>query len=187
MTVPLLVASARLVAAPLAVSVSRLVVRHTLKVWDLDDHTDTAGLVMSELVTNAVKATNDPHGVIGVQLCAVASSLYVEVWDTKADTLPVRKRPKTDAEGGRGLLLIDAVAESWGTEPSRTGGKIVWADLGLGWPLTAPPSGTLHPPLQLPPGSRALRGRAEEQAKRALYERVLTTVGNAQSGVSRPG
>ncbi|MFM9609761.1 hypothetical protein [Streptomyces niveiscabiei] len=48
MTIPLLVASARLVAAPLAVAVSRLLVRHTLKVWDLDDHTDTAGLVMSD-------------------------------------------------------------------------------------------------------------------------------------------
>ncbi|MET8974272.1 ATP-binding protein [Streptomyces sp. NPDC004539] len=181
MTVPLLVTSARLVAAPLAVSVSRLVVRHTLKVWDLDDHTDTAGLVMSELVTNAVKATNDPHGVIGVQLCVVASNLYVEVWDARADILPVRKRPESDAEGGRGLLLVDAVVETWGVDPSRAGGKVVWADLSLGRPLTAPASGALHPPLQLPPGSRALWGRAEEQAKRALYERVLTTVGNAVS------
>ncbi|MFM9609760.1 ATP-binding protein [Streptomyces niveiscabiei] len=111
----------------------------------------------------------------------MASSLYVEVWDAKAETLPVRKRPETDAEGGRGLLLIDAVAETWGTELSRAGGKVVWADLALGWPLTAPPSGALHPPLELPPGSRALRGRAEEQAKRALYERVLTAVGNALS------
>ncbi|MDX3386801.1 ATP-binding protein [Streptomyces niveiscabiei] len=181
MTAPLLVTSARLVASPLAVAVSRLVVRHTLKVWDLDDHTDTAGLAMSELVTNAVKATNDPHGVIGVQLCAVASSLYVEVWDDRADALPVRKRPESDAEGGRGLLLVDAVAETWGVERPPAGGKVVWAELALGWPLTPPPPGTLHPPLQLPPGSRALRSRTEERAKRALYERVLTTVGNAVS------
>jgi len=172
---PLLVASARLVASPLAVSVSRVFVRHTLKVWDLGEHTDSAGLVISELVTNAVKATDDAHGVVGVQLRALASSLFVEVWDGEADALPVRKRPESEAEGGRGLLLVDAVAERWDVERSRLGGKVVWAELALGWPLETPP-GMLHPPLELPPGSRALRGSEDALAQRALYERVLTQV-----------
>ena len=139
---PLLTNSLRLIAVPTAVGCSRMFVGHTLKLWQLDEHTDTAALIMSELVTNAVKASGitepDPkpwqitaEHVIGIQLRAIEASLFVEVWD-RTDTTPVQKNPTLEAEGGRGLLLVEQLAKRWDVYRPRVGGKVVWAELPLG-------------------------------------------------------
>lgn len=111
--IPLLAASIRLTAVPAAVPYSRMFVRHTLGRWQqLEEHTDTAALIMSELVTNAVRASGvdderpktwqiTSEHVIGAQLRAIAASLYVEVWD-RTEAEPVRRNPGPDIEGDAG-------------------------------------------------------------------------------------
>ncbi|MER8156286.1 ATP-binding protein [Streptomyces sp. NPDC094472] len=185
--IPLYASSLRLAAVPTAVGCSRMFVGHTLKLWQLEEHAETATLVMSELVTNAVKASGiaepEPKSwrimaehVIGIQLRAIEASLYVEVWD-RTEVTPVRKNPSLEAEGGRGLLLVDQLAKRWDTYRPRVGGKVVWAELPLGLPVDLRP--LEHTPLILPNGIRASRGPVEYQARTALLDVLLKTTVDA--------
>ncbi|MEU6225017.1 ATP-binding protein [Streptomyces sp. NPDC047042] len=182
--IPLLAASIRLNAVPQAVAATRLFVRHNLTLWGLEEHVETATLIMSELATNAVQASitdaqpttkaTSTDAVIGAQLRAVEASLFVEVYD-RTSAVPVRSYPDHDAEGGRGLLLVDVFAKQWNIHHSSVGGKIVWAELPLGFPLE--PSACIyeHTPLVLPRGLRATYSADEHQTRRALLDRLLTT------------
>jgi anti-sigma regulatory factor (Ser/Thr protein kinase) len=179
---PFCVSSLRLTAEPIAVGLSRAFIRQTLRGWQLTDHIEVAELVVSELVTNAVKSsgvtTPDPkmrsitaQHIIGVQLRLVGASLYVEVWD-RGDGSPVLPQQSPDAEGGRGLFLVESVSRRWGVHRPAVGGKTVWAELSL----TAP----VNPPLQgegLPrrdPGTHGpVAGEELEQVDIALMQRVL--------------
>ena len=84
-------------------------------------------VVVSELATNAVM-----HARSGfeVSLSSSAHVLRIVVRDASS-TLPVRRTPDRAAEGGRGLTLIAAMAERWGTEITDSG-KVVWAELRAG-------------------------------------------------------
>lgn len=145
--IPLLASSVRLNAIPQAVAATRLFVRHTLTLWDLEEHVETVALIMSELATNAVLAsiTDAQAGteettdevVIGAQIRAIEASLFVEVYD-RTSAAPVRRNPDQDAEGGRGLLLVDVLAKQWNVYRPSVGGKIVWAELPLGFPWNRP-------------------------------------------------
>ncbi|NEC84673.1 ATP-binding protein [Streptomyces sp. SID12501] len=165
-------------------------VRHTLAHWHFEKHIDTAALIMSELVTNAVRAGGiiddqlksgqiTSEHVIGIQLRALETSLYVEVWD-RTEAVPVRKNPGVEAVGGRGLLLVEALAEQWDIFRPIIGGKIVWAKLPLDVSIE---SGThqQRPPLVLPPGIRASRGSGADQARSALLDQLLTTTITART------
>jgi len=97
---------------------------------------DPAALLLSELVTNAVEAsprcTGRDHGklpMIGLGIRLTAPSLVLEVWDSS----PLRPVPRdVDIAGdhGRGLALIDALADSWGHQ-AADGGKVVWCELAI--------------------------------------------------------
>lgn len=113
---------------------------------------DDVLLVSSELVTNAVRAT----GSVAVQLRIAGPSLYVEVWDGVPGVPEVRPLDG-DAEGGRGLRLVEALATRWGVCRPQAGGKVVWAELPL-------------PADALPLGPEA---SAEELAVAVHLERVL--------------
>ncbi|WP_427921145.1 ATP-binding protein [Streptomyces sp. cg40] len=183
--IPLLVSSIRLVAVPTAVAVSRMFVRHTLEQWHFEEHIDVATLIMSELATNAIKATGitspqpkswqitDEH-VVAMQLRALGASLYVEVWDRSGGD-PVRKNPDLEATNGRGLLLVDVLSKRRSIYRPPVGGKIVWAELPLGVPLESPPLKPVHRPLLLGPGIRAPRGPVENQARTALFDWLTKT------------
>jgi anti-sigma regulatory factor (Ser/Thr protein kinase) len=86
----------------------------------------TAVLVVSELVTNAIQ-----HGagrvVLRIRLGA-DGALVVEVTDA-ADQPPVEERPAPDREDGRGLWIVGLVSDAWGVKPRHGGGKTVWAEL----------------------------------------------------------
>ncbi|WP_405861081.1 ATP-binding protein [Streptomyces sp. NBC_01515] len=184
--IPLLASSIRLNAIPQAVAAARLFVQHNLTLWQLEEHVETATLIMSELATNAVRASNesDPQAtdklVIGGQLRAIETSLFVEVWD-RTSTTPVRKDPDQDAEGGRGLLLVDAVAKQWNIYHPSIGGKIVWAELPLGFALEPSNCVYEHVPLLLPQGLRARYSSSEHQARRALLDSLLNTTLSANT------
>ncbi|WP_051135706.1 ATP-binding protein [Streptomyces sp. 351MFTsu5.1] len=183
--VPLLAASLRLTAVPTAVASSRMFVRFTLKRWQLLEHEESATLMMSELVTNAIKASGitdpDPkpwqikaEHVIGMQLRVFDGSLYAEVWDRTPET-PVRQNPDFNATSGRGLLLVELLAKQWGVYRPNVGGKIVWAELPLETSTELPSDDPPHRPLLLPAGIRAPWGPVELQARQALLDRLMVT------------
>lgn len=134
-------------ATPDAAAHARRHVARVLTAWGHEKLTEPAQLVISELVTNAVKATLDafaPFPVtrdgaeaagdrmstarvrVGVYLSGHGVAL--EVWD--ANHTPPRPT-NTDLwdEGGRGLHIVGALAASWGYRWPKAGGKIVYAVL----------------------------------------------------------
>lgn len=108
---------------PEAPARSRLLVRRTLDAWDLNDLADTAELLVSELVTNAVRYA---PGCIRLRL-AMGETLVCEVADDDVH-MPRRRKADPDAEGGRGLVIVRECAQAWGTRPTASG-KVVWFEL----------------------------------------------------------
>lgn len=130
----------RLAATATAPSCGRLFVRHVCTGWGVDeDQLDTAILLASELLSNAVAATgileaNPQYPVIhalaklmGIRLLAYEHSLVIEVWDTSLDP-PKLVEPDLDAESGRGLQLIKALSSRWGYYYG-TIGKWIWCEI----------------------------------------------------------
>src|SRR3954452_9145283 len=106
---------------------ARRFVRDTLQTWGADQHTDTATLLISELVTNAVlHARCAPEVVLELE----GPVLRVEVYDT-SPVLPARRHYGLQAGTGRGIVLVEEMATEWGVQPT-TGGKVVWFELQPG-------------------------------------------------------
>ena len=121
-----------LAALPSAVACARGHVTSVTLAWGLGELTETAALLVSELMTNAVRAsgrlrTIEPP-VVRLGLSGDEASLAIHVWDG-SDQMPVRQDSGPDAESGRGLLLVDALAKEWGTNRTHDG-KVVWATIG---------------------------------------------------------
>ncbi len=124
-------------AVPGAVPRARHHARQVL--WDLGikELIEPVELVVSEIVTNAVRASGglDSNGpsagdavpVVRLWLSAGEHGALVHVWDASASP-PARQELEPDAESGRGLMLVDMLSAAWGSctiagEP----GKVVWA------------------------------------------------------------
>ncbi|MEU8761716.1 ATP-binding protein [Streptomyces sp. NPDC048659] len=107
-------------------------VRHALRAflatWGAPGAGDVAELLTSELVTNALIHTGD--GAV-VTATVEPEQLRVEVRDFVPGLRPPRARPADDDPHGRGLLLVRALADSWGVE-NREVGKVVWFELNGG-------------------------------------------------------
>jgi PAS domain S-box-containing protein len=97
-----------------------------LEHWGLEEAAFTAELVVSELVTNAIRYGARP---IRLRLIHGASTLICEVSDT-SHTAPHLRRARTFDEGGRGLLLVAQLTQRWGTRHTPEG-KTIWAELTL--------------------------------------------------------
>jgi anti-sigma regulatory factor (Ser/Thr protein kinase) len=126
----------RLVALPSAVPWARRILRHMLREWQLEEMSDPAQLLVSELVTNAVQASARQHGhdqdslpMIGLTLQLTDTALTAEVWDT-SPALPVLQEADLTGERGRGLMLVDFLADSWGHRVAG-GGKVVWCTVAI--------------------------------------------------------
>ncbi|MFD4554868.1 ATP-binding protein [Streptomyces sp. NPDC058469] len=103
----------------------RQITRDHLSQWDLITLTDDATLVVSELVTNAVK-----HGKgrpVGLRVRRFADELRIEVTDGTPTPARLRSAGVAD-ENGRGLLLVAAVAQEWGVSPD---GTMTWCSLAI--------------------------------------------------------
>ena len=135
-------------AVPASVRSARLQARKVLREWRLGSFADSVELLVSELTTNAVRASallarplreaGQARRAARVRfwLSSDRHSVLIQVWDG-GHCQPVRQDAGLDAEAGRGLLLVEALSAQWGCYepagaagldgPAGLGGKIVWA------------------------------------------------------------
>ncbi|AQU70075.1 SpoIIE family protein phosphatase [Streptomyces niveus] len=118
---------------PAAVATARADVTRKLSSWGLDEAAFTTELIVSELVTNAIR-----HAIAPIHLRLVRDrGLICEVSDGSS-TAPHLRRSTAGDEGGRGLFLVAQLTESWGTRYTSRG-KTIWAEQVL------PPAGDTEP------------------------------------------
>ncbi|MGJ5749002.1 histidine kinase-like protein [Streptomyces puniciscabiei] len=122
---PQRIATWDLPADPSLVSEVRASALRQLADWGFEEAAFAAELMLSELVTNAIRHGSGP---IRVRLLR-DRTLICEVSDT-SNTAPHLRRAATTDEGGRGLFLVAQLARSWGTRYIRQG-KVIWAECGL--------------------------------------------------------
>ncbi|MFC9240366.1 SpoIIE family protein phosphatase [Streptomyces decoyicus] len=113
-------------ADPSAVGEARRTAAGQLREWGLDELAFSTELIVSELVTNALRHASAPIGLRMIR----ARELICEVSDASS-TSPHLRHARTTDEGGRGLFLIARYAQRWGTRYTAEG-KIIWAELPLG-------------------------------------------------------
>jgi serine phosphatase RsbU (regulator of sigma subunit)/anti-sigma regulatory factor (Ser/Thr protein kinase) len=119
------VATWDLPAAAAVVARARTLATDQLATWGLDDAAFVTELVVSELVTNAIRHAEPP-----IQLRLIHDrNLICEVTDASS-TAPHLRRARTYDEGGRGLLLVAQLTQGWGTRQTDTG-KTIWAEQGV--------------------------------------------------------
>ncbi|MEU6348271.1 ATP-binding protein [Streptomyces sp. NPDC047072] len=138
-------ASCALPARYEAVGDARRFTRGTLDQWELGDRFDDVALVVSELVTNALRHAmpgtgavnghvNNGHAAeqnppVRLHLMRWTERLVCAVRDPSQDSPVARDSEDFSAESGRGLFLVDSFSDSWGWHPlaGTLGGKVVWA------------------------------------------------------------
>ena len=114
----------RLPPDPASPGAARRFAADVLAQWGGDELADTVALLVSELVTNAVLHT---AADVELCLCLELELLRVEVVD-ESGRPPERREADDEATSGRGLFIVDALADAWGVEP-RGAGKAVWFEL----------------------------------------------------------
>ena len=90
-----------------------------------DGSSDTLALLVSEVATNALL-----HGSGDVRLRVIANAarVRIEIGDD-SDDLPLQRHDGLEAEGGRGIELLESLSDSWGVESVAPQGKVVWFEL----------------------------------------------------------
>ena len=105
--------------------------RSLLHEWSLAGLADTAELLVSELVTNAIQASAKlktvATPVVRVWITSDRETLTIRVWDA-SEAMPVRHEAGPADDGGRGLMIIDALSAEWGSY-TEANGKVVWATI----------------------------------------------------------
>ncbi|WP_158567001.1 ATP-binding protein [Actinomadura craniellae] len=123
-------------------SAARRARRHAadlLERWRLRGAIETVELLVSELVTNAYRASGvdverDGYAAlagtaeIGLRLASDRRLLLIEVWDANPEP-PVIKESGPDVEGGRGLFLVGCLSRQWNYYFPTGNGKVVWCEL----------------------------------------------------------
>jgi len=111
--------------------------------------------LLSELVTNSLRHASTPPGrEIGVRFATYDGCLRLEVADAN-NCRPTPRQTSPDDEGGRGLALVQALAERWGCCPRLHGiGKATWVELALSRSVQCRAVAVLpEPPLTTPNGA----------------------------------
>ncbi|ORT46926.1 ATP-binding protein [Frankia sp. KB5] len=148
------VAVERFPAVLSSVPAARAATVRVLRQWGVNAAAiETATLVMSELTSNATKASG-ADDLIAFRLTASDGQLVVEVWDNSDDP-PVLTDASSDEESGRGLFLIEAFSIRWSWYRPKSGGKVVWSALRADMMQTVQP-------VAIPGSSTELERRSAE-------------------------
>ncbi|WP_328506688.1 SpoIIE family protein phosphatase [Streptomyces sp. NBC_00391] len=123
-------------AEPERIAGARQQVRELLHDWNCGDQVDSAVLLVSEMLTNVLVHT-DADALLVAEMTGDGGKrrMRIEVTDA-SDDLPHKRHPGELASSGRGLVLMDMLADAWGVDP-RGEGKSIWFELYE----TAPPDG----------------------------------------------
>ncbi|WP_327728750.1 SpoIIE family protein phosphatase [Streptomyces sp. NBC_00487] len=123
-------------AEPERIAGARQQVRELLHDWSCGDQVDSAVLLVSEMLTNVLVHT-DADALLVAEMTGDGGKrrMRIEVTDA-SDDLPHKRHPGELASSGRGLVLMDMLADAWGVDP-RGEGKSIWFELYE----TAPPDG----------------------------------------------
>nr|BFD82880.1 ATP-binding protein [Streptomyces sp. Xyl84] len=128
--------SVLLSSTPRGARLARLLAADQLREWGIaGTPCEAARHVVAELAANAATHGRLPGRSFRLTLYVVGRTLRIEVTDTRGDRQPVLPEPESDqgpvAESGRGLLLVDALADRWGVAEGRFPRKTVWAELSV--------------------------------------------------------
>lgn len=130
----LLMSHLPLSALPTAVPCARVHARAVALEWGLPALADDIELIVSELVTNAIRAAGVSRGdglttgVVRLRLFSDLRCVLIHVWDSNS-LMPVRRDAALDEESGRGLMLVEHLCIEWGAY-QKADGKVVWVLLG---------------------------------------------------------
>ncbi|MFG2977343.1 ATP-binding protein [Streptomyces sp. NPDC048331] len=123
---------------PRGARLARLLAVDWLRTRDLPYRvTQAAEQVVAELAANAASHGRVAGRDFRLALLADINILRIEVTDTRGGDLPVSRASAPDAESGRGLLLVEALADRWGVGIGPVPRKTVWAELDLPCPWPA--------------------------------------------------
>ncbi|MFF9900121.1 MULTISPECIES: SpoIIE family protein phosphatase [Streptomyces] len=111
---------------PEALTEARHMIRAAVRAWGARGRADEIELAADELITNALMHTDGPAIVTLRVVSAADRRLRVDVEDASS-ALPRLREASEDGVSGRGLLLVDRLADVWGVD-SRGGGKCVWCE-----------------------------------------------------------
>ena len=116
-----------------AVPCARLHARQIVWEWGFRHLAEDAEILVSELLTNAVKASSSPDGagVVVLRLLANRERLLIEVWDHNPDD-PQPRQADAESESGRGFSVIEALSSRWGFRRLSYSVKVVWCELRIG-------------------------------------------------------
>lgn len=114
------------VAAP--VPAARAWARRMLVRWEIPHLVERVELLVSELITNAIKHARTSGAPVGLVLRFVGETLRLEIHDRDSENWPVQQKPVAEAVGGHGLWLVEACSDRWGMELAEYG-KAVWVEL----------------------------------------------------------
>lgn len=106
----------------------RTIARSLLDEWGMRELTDAVELGVTELVANVVRHVPDRR--CEVLVLRQTRGVRIEVTDGFSQLPVFSVQLKLDDEGGRGLLLLDAVSDKWGVDLRHDGGKTVWFECG---------------------------------------------------------
>ncbi len=130
-----------LAPTPKGARLCRNIVRRQLVAWGVDstlgEPFHSALLIVAELAANAVTHGRVPGRGFELHISLTTAvrrgaTLRIEISDCRGDRLPVLAGARaSDAQSGRGLVLIDALADRWGTDSRHPNAKTVWAELDL--------------------------------------------------------
>ncbi|MFS8200050.1 ATP-binding protein [Streptomyces sp. CWNU-52B] len=123
----------RFTSTPRGARLARRLIAHRLNDWGhpyASATNETVTLITAELTANAVRHGHVPGRDFHVRLTQTDGTLRIEVTDSRSEKLPATGTPDPDGESGRGLLLVEALADDWAAVPRTNGpGKTVWAEL----------------------------------------------------------
>ncbi|MFI2432442.1 ATP-binding protein [Streptomyces sp. NPDC018693] len=158
-------------AQPAEVAALRRMLRLRLENWGLHELIDSTQLCASELVNNVI--THVGHGTPATLAVSMSGTyLRVEVHDPDTRALPTLLDAQPDAEDGRGMAVIDAVADRWGVL-LRPDQKVTWFELATG--LTSPGGHMRAPGVTRAEALIGLYGVAKQPCEQSL-SRLCTSM-----------